>query len=214
MPQSREELDFWQSRWSNRDTPWDLRGPHPLTHRVIELLATHCCHIFHPGNKAYLPACGSAHDSMPLQKSGFSIVAEDLVADAVASAVQLYGSETIHCRVGNSLETSAAEEASFDLIFDRAALCAMQPHLRQTFWDSCMKKLKPGGVFASILFTRMKPEFEGVQGPPFIITTETIQGLFSDNVGLLAAEEYPCANQTGKILFETIVLVMKDQEEK
>jgi hypothetical protein len=212
MPQSPEEQQFWRARWSNHDTPWDLNGPHPLTQRVIELLEITCRHVFNPDSRAYIPACGSAHDCVPLNEAGFAIVAEDLVADAVTAATQLYGSASIQCRVGNSLETLADEAASFDLIFDRAALCAMQLDMRQIYWDQCIAKLKPGGVFASILFTQMKPEFDGVKGPPFIVNLESLQDLFSDQVGLLAAEEYPCANQTGKILYETIVLVMKDKK--
>ena len=197
---------MWHERWQENKTAWDLSGPHPLTWEILET-ATRLA----PGScvgKWLIPGCGRAHDAKELLRHGIKqVVAKDLVPKAIDEARDLYGSLsglTLFC--GDVTHVSMTEESSYDGVFDRAMLCALNGDLRSDYVKAMTLCLKPGGVFASIPFAETG---NPASGPPFAISEADLRGIFTPHFEILYLEPRVSPACDQKILKEYIFLAQK-----
>lgn len=151
-------LEFWQSRWRGRNTPWDMGRAHP----GMDILAADLT----PG-RAYVPACGRAHEGIWLARRGWQVVAEDLVPEAIAEAKNGAGETSVEFRVGDLFRVAETDRGAFDLIVDRAAFCAMPPALWPRYLDAMADRLPEGGRLISFPF--VESVVPAPEGPPFFI---------------------------------------------
>ena len=201
-PQDRShETSWWNNRWVEGRTGWDLGGPHPHAEMVIQ----ECQRLgLTVGPTVLLPGCGRAHDGAFLARQGFKVVATDISSSAIAEAKALYSSvDNLEIKEGDALACPISERASFDVIFDRAMLCALRPELRPLYLDATATRLRPGGVFAGILFARVG---EGIAGPPFAIASEELVQLFGKYFEILVDSERTDGSCDDRILIERIFI--------
>ncbi|MEZ4742201.1 MAG: methyltransferase domain-containing protein [Bdellovibrionota bacterium] len=182
-------VNFWQEKWLKNpqgQPGWDLGGAHPLFDQILNLA------IKQGGlkEKAYIfvPGCGRAHNAAKFAGMGFNVTAMDIVPEAISRAKQCYTKvKNLDLVIGDIFTSSSYESEHYDMIFDRAMLCALPRNLRSTYVEMVFKRLRPGGLFASISFAKVGRD---VTGPPYAIGIDELQNLFSDKFDLIAAEHH------------------------
>lgn len=165
----------WQTRWREGRTGWDQAGPHPLLE--IGLQAAEMMGGLLPGALVHEPGCGRAHNAFALAERGFKVIASDFVPEAITEARTLYQHPNLTLRVEDALTVMPGEDERYDMVFDRAMLCALEPPFRLLYLAACARRLKPGGLFLSFPFAALDPEFEG--GPPFALSERELMALLT-----------------------------------
>jgi SAM-dependent methyltransferase len=154
----------WESLYREGRTPWDAGGtPRDLEDWLAENP---------PGGRALVPGCGTGYEAARLADAGMSVIAIDFSPAAVARA-------KTNCRRSGARILEAdffdADLGCFDLIYERAFLCALPPRLRETWARRCAGLLVPGGLLVGLFFTDPTAQ----DGPPFGISTQELSGLLS-----------------------------------
>lgn len=171
----------WQKLWKDGESPWDLGAPHPETIRLVEILSAWSI----VPKSVLIPGCGRAHDASAFLNEKTFVTGVDLSDVAIAEAKRLFGDYPNLRLVVSSNESFCAEHPNqFDLVFDRAMLCALREDLRIAYIDGLHHALRTSGVFCSLAFESFKFE---VSGPPFKIDADEMTRLFMDRFTLLGS---------------------------
>ena len=171
----------WLSLWENGNSPWDLGAAHPETKRLLDLLLTWGI----SPKSILIPGCGRAHDASVFLNDTSFVTGVDLSEVAIAEAKRLFGShKNIRLVVASNESFCAEHEKQFDLVFDRAMLCALREDLRSAYIKGVHSALSESGLFCSLAFEQFKDE---ISGPPFKIGAEEMMQLFSPSFTLLGS---------------------------
>lgn len=197
--QSQEEQSRWNERWRNDLTAWDQGGAHPELTNLLH-------HALREGNlkrdaRIFSAGCGRAHSEAALARMGFSVLATDLVPEAIQAAERLYAGTP-----GLTLETADIFRydpvGTFDAVYDRAMLCALQPTDRQAYVQRIKRFMRDGSLFMGILFRKtVKPE-----GPPFAIDERDAWDLFGKDFTLCHAAPIALREVPRNVLEEWICI--------
>lgn len=162
---------FWDVRFEADFTPWD-QGAVPLC------LADHVA--CHPAPKRTLiPGCGAAYEARTLLQSGWPVTAIDFSPAAVARARKVLGPLAVDVRVADFFGPELADER-FDVVYERAFLCALPVSLRAAWAERVARLLNPGGTLIGFFY------FGGTgSGPPFAIETNALSDLLSRDFELV-----------------------------
>lgn len=175
---------FWQEKWRHKMTHWDLGQAHPL---LIEGIDTLKRNRFLPdGFSVAIPACGRCHEGAWLADTSpeSSVLGYDIEPLAIEQAKSLCSnSNRISLRVLNHFNLPAELEGRFDLVLDRAALCAFPPDKQLDFFTKEMSLVRPGGFYISAPFIKVLdvPTHE----PPFELKTDVLKWMLSENFHLI-----------------------------
>jgi SAM-dependent methyltransferase len=146
---------FWNTRWQEHQTGWDLGQASPPITTYVDQLADKNIAILIPG-------CGNAYEAAYLLEKGFTnITLIDIAAYPVKLLTERFkpGSDPrIRIIHGDFFE----HEGQYDLILEQTFFCALDPSLRDAYVRKMASLLKPGGKLTGVLFNR---DFNG--GPPF-----------------------------------------------
>lgn len=165
MEQSLDE-NYWNSRYLNKETAWDLRQVSPpLLAYINQLKDKHIAIL--------IPGCGNAYEAKYLAEQGFTNItlidiAESLVQDLQLKLKDFDTIKILHQDFFN-------HEGVYDLILEQTFFCALNPKLRIAYVQKMYSLLKPQGKLVGVLFNR---NFEA-DGPPFGGTKEEYEQLFS-----------------------------------
>ena len=193
------EVLFWDARWKDGQTGWDLGGPHPL---LAELVNRAVVAGLPESSSIYIPGCGRAHDAVWFAGRGFKVVAADFSATAIeaagknlklliqSGAIENDVASRIELRVEDATNCDAQDESYYQAVFDRAMYCALRPELRSDYLDAIAERLASGGFFLSLPFsqTATTPEKPKGSGPPFEVTKAQMIDHFSQYFELIAFE--------------------------
>lgn len=152
--------DYWENRWQQAQTGWDLAQVSPPIKAYID--------VHRDVNQSILiPGCGNAHEAEYLLQAGFTNVT---VID-IAPLPTLHLKEKLHMAVKQGklkvlCEDFFTHEGSYDLILEQTFFCAINPELRRSYAQHMHRLLKPGGKLVGVLFDK---QFDA--GPPFGGTT-------------------------------------------
>jgi len=199
-------LAMWQERWRTNKTSWDLKGPHPLLDRILDLAANTTGAKLH--GDWLIPGCGRAHDAqMIVARGAAGVVGKDMVPEAINEASKLYGAiPGVFFECGDVCEIRDHEVGRFAGVFDRAMLCALGESMRRRYVEAMAAALKKGGVFASLAFAKTS---EPTVGPPFSISESELKHLFSQSFQIIHLEETDAGACDQKILSEWIFVAVK-----
>jgi len=171
MAQDSAKPDFWDTRYRDRVMPWDAgRVPVDLRSYAARL---------RPGARILVPGCGSAHDVHYLAESGFDVLAVDFSAEAVALAKRNLGCFGDRVQLADFF-AFAASGKPFDLIYERAFLCALPRKMWPLYGPRCAQLLALGGLLAGFFFYAANPK-----GPPFGTSAEELHGLLDPRFELI-----------------------------
>ncbi len=152
MAQDSSKPDFWETRYRDQVTPWDAGGvPQSLQQFRLSLP---------PAARILIPGCGSAHEAYYLAESGFDVLAIDFSPAAVELAHKNLACFGDIVRLADFFDFDPGPE--FDVIYERAFLCALPRKIWRDYPQRCAELLKPGGVIAGFFFFADTPK-----GPPF-----------------------------------------------
>jgi len=184
------ESRYWDSRWQEGQTGWDLGGPHPL---LGDLIGRATAFGLAADARIFIPGCGRAHDGIWLVRHGYRVVAADFAPRAVAAARQnaadlvasgsLKASDAAHMtfRVEDAATCPEADQGGFQGVFDRAMFCALRPELRGAYIEALAARLQKHGLFMSLLFSDIAPTPQKPKGsgPPFEVTESAVSDQLS-----------------------------------
>lgn len=152
MAQDSSKPDFWETRYQDKVTPWDAgKVPEALRHYVPGL---------QPGSRILIPGCGSAYEAGYLKDNGFDVLAIDFSPAAVDLAKRNLAHFGGIVRLADFFEFDPGEP--FDIIYERAFLCALPRKMWSGYAQRCAQLLKPDGVIAGFFYFADTPK-----GPPF-----------------------------------------------
>lgn len=178
-----ETLDkqYWNNRYEEGQTGWDLGAVSPPLKAYIDQLTDKSLAILIPG-------CGNAYEAAYLLENGFTnVTVIDISSHLTESLGQQLQSFVDSGYLNIICGDFFAHEAQYDLILEQTFFCAIDPSMRGKYAMQCASLLKPGGKVAGVLFNRM---FEG--GPPFGGSVEEYEEYFLPMFSKVKIE--PCYN--------------------
>ena len=144
--------EFWELRYGARFAPWDA-GKVPARLREFVAASPRALRVLVPG-------CGSAHDVGHFAESGWPVVGIDFSAAAVAAAREILGPRAASVRQADFFAPIA--EAPFEMVYERAFLCALPRRMWPDWARRVGELVAPGGLLAGFFFFDA-----GERGPPF-----------------------------------------------
>lgn len=188
------DQSFWQDRWKNGQTGWDVGYATPA---LVEYMKQYP----NKNAKILIPGCGNAYEAAALFDLGFTnIHLIDIAPFAVENLKEKFKDiPEIQIWCGDFF----THEETYDLIVEQTFFCALDPVLREDYVRNCSRLLNPGGKVIGLLFS---VEFEKA-GPPFGGTISEYENLFSTAFEIQKME--PCKNsiapRSGNELFFIVV---------
>ncbi|EXI73601.1 MAG TPA: methyltransferase domain-containing protein [Candidatus Accumulibacter phosphatis] len=177
--QRPELADFWDHRFRGGVTPWDA-GAAPLELRQFarDYVATSsdaaaaAVPARHPP-RVLIPGCGSGFDAAYLDRHGWQVTALDFSAAAIELARRVVGQSWRGTLLAADF-FSFTPVAPFDVVYERAFLCALPRHLWSEYAHRMADLLPAGGQLVGYFF------FAGeLRGPPFGILPEQLEALLT-----------------------------------
>lgn len=191
------DKSFWQSRWENAETGWDIGYPStPLVEYFDKL--------DNKDIKILIPGCGNAYEGEYLIKKGFKntflIDIAPLAFESLKKRFPDFPDENLI--LGDFFE----HEETYDLIVEQTFFCAINPNLRKAYAEKIHSLLKKKGKLMGVLFN--DPLFE--DHPPFGGNKAEYLGYFEDlfTIRHFAAAKNSIKPRANRELF--IELVKKD----
>ena len=159
--------DYWQQRYLNQQTGWDLGGVSPP-------IAAYADQLNPKDLKILLPGAGRGYEAEYLYLQGFR---ELTVVD-----IAPYPLEKLRARLPGEFPGSRLVEMDFfefrggpfDLVLEHTFFCALPPDLRPQYAEKMADLLKDGGKMEGMLFDFPLTE----EGPPFGGSREEYLRLF------------------------------------
>jgi thiopurine S-methyltransferase len=184
------EADFWLQRWREGRTGFHRSA-------VMPLLLKHWSAIGVPrGARVFVPLCGKTLDMPWFAQQGLRVLGADLSPPAIEQflaenhlrAASTAEADGVHYRVeadagnadielilGDVFDIAAETLASCGAVYDRAAMIALPPAMRERYVREVYGKLPRG--CRGLLITLEYPQAEK-SGPPFSVEEPEVRRLF------------------------------------
>jgi len=181
------DADFWLQRWQEGRTGWHRDGVMPLLERHWPALQVP------RGTRVLVPLCGKSLDMPWLASQGLRVRGVELAPLAVEDFFAQhhlspqprqmpYGTHhdagEIEIIQADIFEVDATQFGECGAIYDRAALIALPPPMRERYARSVYDAL-PAGC-RGLLITLEYPQHE-MQGPPFSVEEREVHRLFGEH---------------------------------
>jgi hypothetical protein len=148
--------NYWNSRYLNKQTGWDLGTVSPPLKAYID-------QIENKNSKILIPGAGNGYEAVYLLEMGFTNVN---VVDFAQEALN-----DLRSRLENANENHYSLvsdnffnlDGKYDLILEQTFFCAIDPFLRANYVRQTHNLLNSNGKIAGLLFNRMF----SIDGPPF-----------------------------------------------
>lgn len=179
-------LDGWKKKWDAGMTRWHQPD-------VYWVLKKYAKDYIHEESRILVPLCGKTVDLAYLTKKAKEVVGVEGVLKGVQEFIQenpdlqmaasgqreqfeCFRGEKIWMFCGNFFHFGPSVAGKFDLIWDRAAMVAIDPKDRDEYAHVLGSVLKPGAVLLLSGFVRPKGDL--TSGPPFTLNRDQIISLF------------------------------------
>lgn len=175
MAQDSARPDFWDTRFRGGVTPWDAAGVPPKLAAWLRSAR--------PSSRVLIPGCGAGYEVRAFADGGHDVLAIDFSDAAIEAAQAALGTLAAHVRKADFFAFPAAP---FDLVYERAFLCAL-PRRMWPQWAARVSELvRAGGELAGFFFFD-----DNERGPPFGIAPHALAGLLQPHFSLLENEAIP-----------------------
>ena len=155
--------DFWDVRFREGFMPWDAGG---VPAALREFLTREPV-----GRRVLVPGCGSGYEVRAFADAGHDVVAIDFSPVAIEAARSVLG------ELGRVLvqgDFFAHPLGEYDLVYERAFLCALPRPLWPRWSARVAELVRPGGRLAGFFF-RSDEE----RGPPFGLKAGELESLLA-----------------------------------
>lgn len=167
---------FWDARYRESVTPWDAGGTPQELLVFLPKLA--------PPSRVLIPGCGSGYEVGTFADAGHDVLAIDFSAAAVAAARAVLGRHADRVREGDFFTFDIGP--GFDLVYERAFLCALPRRLWPAYAARMADVLRPGGLLGGFFFFD-----EGERGPPFGLKPGELEALLQARFDLVDDRTVP-----------------------
>eukprot|EP00123_Amoebidium_parasiticum_P016572 comp23500_c0_seq1/m.39360 comp23500_c0_seq1/g.39360 ORF comp23500_c0_seq1/g.39360 comp23500_c0_seq1/m.39360 type:complete len:250 (-) comp23500_c0_seq1:165-914(-) len=120
--------------------------------------------------------------ALPLDKVSFRNVGDHEVStaetDTAAKSVGMVRGDFFSIDKTEAVPSLIGNDAKFDLIWDRAALVAIPPHLRDQYSQVEANMIRPGGRLLLVTYTYDKVTPESKDGPPHSVPVNQVLELY------------------------------------
>lgn len=180
------DANFWHQKWANKDIGFHQSHAHPL-------LVNYFSKLNLPKNaRVFLPLCGKTLDIHWLLAQGYQVAGAELSQLAVEElfaeldvrpqikllgAITIYSGPNLDIFVGDIFKLTAAQLGAVEAIYDRAALVALPESMRTNYAKHLVKLTHSA---AQLLIT-FEYDQTLLDGPPFSVTGEQVQQLYSNS---------------------------------
>jgi SAM-dependent methyltransferase len=177
--QSMTEPSYWEQRYQENTTRWDLGQAAP---EFISLLNSQ--KTLTPGRTAVL-GCGRGYDALLFAEHGFEVIGFDFAPSAIATATSLAQAtnSTAKFLQRDIFDLAAEFPHDFDYVVEHTCFCAIPPERRPEYVQLVSSLLRPTGKLIALFFTHTRPG-----GPPFGSTTTEIYRYFEADFEILFLE--------------------------
>ena len=166
---------FWDARFEADFTPWEHAGlPHCLADFVDR---------FPEPKHVLIPGCGSAHEARFFLQKNWPVDAIDFSPVAVSRAKNILGPLGAIVREADFFGPTLASER-FDIIYERAFLCALPVALRGAWSERIALLLPKGSLLIGFFYFD-----NSVKGPPFGIEPNALSTLLEKDFELSEERE-------------------------
>jgi SAM-dependent methyltransferase len=174
MAQDSSRPEFWDTRFRDGVTPWDAGGVPSQLAGWVEKKAP---------LRVLVPGCGTGYEVRLFAERGHDVLAIDF-SDAAVEAARRELREW--SRLVKKADFFSFETEPFDLVYERAFLCAL-PCSRWPAWGRRMAELvRPGGELAGFFYID-----DNERGPPFGISREGLKDLLEQGFELSEDQALP-----------------------
>ena len=170
LAQDSSKPDFWESRYRDNLIPWDAGKVPASLQEYARYLS--------PGARVLIPGCGSAYEAAFLSDKGCDVLAIDFSPAAVEAARKNLADFGDIVRVADFFEFDYGKP--YDVIYERAFLCALPPRIWPQYAPRTAQLLRPGGELAGFFFFG-----ETERGPPFGTTPDALHALLDPSFELV-----------------------------
>lgn len=182
--------EYWENRYLNQETPWDIGYASPSLVAFFETLENKDLKILIPGG-------GSSYEAEWLWKNDFKNV---WVIDISATALSNFKNRFPEFPESQLLEEDFFKlKDQFDLIVEQTFFCALNPELRKDYVKAMHQLLAPEAKLIGLLFNFPLSS----SGPPYGGSQEEYETLFNSLFKIHRLE--PCYNsiksRSGKEFF-------------
>lgn len=174
-------VDFWETYYRSETLPWE-QGQ--VTAPLKEFLQSPRTV---PGTgrcRTLIPGCGSGHDALAFCEAGFRVTALDYSRRAVARARRVLGTHR-RCVVHGDFFRDEMEP--FDLVYERAFLCALPPDRRESYAKRMAEIVQPGGRLVGVFYF----SDEVGERPPHGVDEKSLQELLAGSFELVERRKVP-----------------------
>ncbi len=178
--------DYWQGRFIENDTPWELGHPSSALLEAFEYLEGQGVSV--DGKRVLSPGCGRGSDAIALAERGGDVVAVDWSPVAVDD-IRARSNQIPHIR--GRVEVRAGDFFALppipvDFVAEHTFFCAIDPTARERYVERIATWLAPGGYLVGNFFLLCEEEARALpglsltqsgEGPPFATTAEDLRRL-------------------------------------
>jgi thiopurine S-methyltransferase len=179
------ERDFWLERWQQGQIGFHQDRPTPLMLKHWPSLSLDA------GAKVFVPLCGKSLDMAWFASQGLRVFGVELAEDAIRAFFAEHGlepaiEETLYGRrysagsieilCGDAFALDAEALRDCDAVFDRAAIIALPPAMRERYVRELYARLPTG--CRGLLITLEYPQDEK-NGPPFSVEEAEVRALYA-----------------------------------
>jgi len=215
------EHDYWHQRWDENRIGFHLPEVNAHLRAYWPKLG------LHQNKKVFVPLCGKSNDMIYLRDMGFQVVGIELNRDAIEAFFQenkiqatkidlpetdlsLWKSDSIEIYNGDFFKLSQTMLSDCEAVYDRAALVALPPKMRQAYVRH-LRAILPARI--KILLLSLEYDESKKQGPPFSVTQKMINDYFQAyyTVSLLATHGTPDSQKSdssqGLLIVDKVYLI-------
>lgn len=169
--QDPAQFEFWEKRFREGFTPWDAGRVPATLDRFLKAEAR--------GQRVLIPGCGSGYEVRAFAEAGFEVFAIDFAPAAVERARGVLGPLASLVRSGDFFDFDPG--GPFDLVYERAFLCALPRRVWPRYAPRVAELLRAGGRLAGFFFFD-----DNERGPPFGLRKKELDTLLHGNFELAA----------------------------
>ncbi|MHC8306707.1 thiopurine S-methyltransferase [Pseudomonas sp. PB3P13] len=198
--------EFWHKRWQSNQIGFHLPQVNPCLQRFWPPLA------LEEGARVLVPLCGKSLDLLWLAHQGHEVLGIELSEKAVEDffsehhfdpnvseqgPFKVYRAGSIELWCGDFFELTAGDVADCAALYDRAALVALPPAMRQRY-AAHLNRIMPRESLG--LLITLDYDQSQMDGPPFAVLDDEVQRLFAGFWSLKILEDRDVLSESSKFV--------------
>jgi len=174
---------YWQGRFEDSDTPWELGHPSFALFEAQDALSA--LGVGLPvGGSLVIPGCGTGSDAIELARRGFHVTAIDWSPHAITRLRERAEAAGVEASIapvaGDFFEVPPR---TVDAFAEHTFFCAMDPSMRGAYAERTAQWVRPGGVLFGNFFVLEPSQAAALpalsmsdrgSGPPFASTKDSL----------------------------------------